>query len=94
MNQSSCLTANSANGKPQLIVTMELNGVQYDGVLFPNPASLTAAAAAAATVSTASGNSKSAEANASPGKVSTNHNNNNTIEERSNRVERSPLVSS
>ncbi|XP_037034233.1 protein dead ringer-like, partial [Bradysia coprophila] len=28
---------NAANGEQQLVVTMELNGVQYEGVLFANP---------------------------------------------------------
>lgn len=31
---------NSATGEQQLVVTMELNGVQYEGVLFANPATI------------------------------------------------------
>lgn len=30
-------TGNAANGEQQLVVTMDLNGVQYEGVLFANP---------------------------------------------------------
>ena len=31
------ISGNAANGEQQLVVTMELNGVQYEGVLFANP---------------------------------------------------------
>lgn len=31
------IAGNAANGEQQLVVTMELNGVQYEGVLFANP---------------------------------------------------------
>lgn len=36
-NASTYSTGNAANGEQQLVVTMELNGVQYEGVLFANP---------------------------------------------------------
>lgn len=63
---------NAANGEQQLVVTMELNGVQYEGVLFANP-------------STPLTNSTN---NTTPSKTNPNSNHNSIDDRETNRVAR------
>lgn len=80
---------NSSTGEQQLVVTMELNGVQYEGVLFANPATLANASAAVAAAVTTPAPSISQET-----LTTTANHSSSSIDDRTNHVVARPLVSS
>jgi negative regulator of sigma E activity len=85
------LSGNADTGDQQLVVTMELNGTQYEGVLFANPIAPTPNDSATLTTAYKESNTKLLQP--TPTK---NTNNNNSIDDRqqqSQHIQR-PLISS